>query len=457
MTIELRQNLRLTQQLLMTPHLQQAIKLLQLSRFELCEFINQQVLENPVLEEVGESSGVANSSAENKDNKERQQERAKQERIQDSGLTSRKELSSWYENIASAPKSLSEHLLQQIGCSHLSQPQRKIAVLLLGYISERGFLEVTLEEFCKKEKVKPKEAEYVLEVVQSLDPSGVGSRSLEECLLIQLEDLGIKDKNVEVVIKEHLQSVVDKNYPLIAKKMKISVGRVLECVATIAGLDPIPGRSFGLQAIQYIIPDVYVFKLDKKWAISLNKEGLSSLRLNDYYIELEKTLGKGLEKDYLSDQIKSAEWLIKSLEQRQHSIYRVVEGILEKQKEFFEKGIEFLKPLTLKEVAEISEVHESTVSRVTRKKYVHTSRGLFELKFFFNRSLISSNGEELASEYVRSLLKDLIAKEDLISPYTDSDLVLLLQQKGIVLARRTIAKYRETMRIASSQKRKKFS
>jgi RNA polymerase sigma-54 factor len=457
MANNLRQSLRLTQQLLMTPHLQQAIKLLQLSRFELCEFVGKQVLENPVLEEKTAATGVGSTSVETKDNKLRQQERLRQDRLQDSGMTSRKELSSWYENIASEPKSLNTHLLEQIGCSHLSGNHKKIAVLLLGYIGEWGFLEIELEEFCKKEKLKIKEAEYVLEVLQRLDPSGVGARSLSECLLIQLEDLGLGDSATEALLKDHLELLLERNYSEIAKKMQISMGKVLECVATIAGLDPMPGKSFGPEATHYIVPDIYVFKLDNKWAISLNKEGLSSLRLNEYYLELEKSLPKSLEKDYLSDQIKSAEWLIKSLEQRQYSIYQVMEGILAKQKEFFEKGIQFIKPLTLKEVAESSGVHESTVSRVTRKKYVHSERGIFELKFFFNRSLTSTKGEEVASEYVRSLLKDFISKENPERPYTDGDLVLLLEKKGISLARRTVAKYREAMNIASSQKRKIFS
>lgn len=488
MALDLRQNLKLTQQLLMTPQLQQAIKLLQLSRLELEQFVMQQLAENPILEESFEAS------AEEEIYKEREKEVSTDEIVSYQleelpGLTSGKDgidkgsqlEIDWeslsrlkesaqnsqpvshlrddeqpnYENIISGTQTLSDYLMGQMGELDLTEEEKLIALVLIGNINEKGYFEGDLKEISQKENFDFEMAEGILDTIQHLDPAGIGARDLCECLLIQLRENRLKNGIVEKIVSEHMKLLETRNFNGIAKAMKISLPEVIENVATIATLEPIPARRFGGQTAQAIIPDVYVFKMGGKWVVSLNEDGLPPLKLNEFYRELAK-IDNNNDKDYVQDKIKSAQWLIKSIQQRQRTIFKVTECIVERQTEFFEKGVQFLKPMILKDIAEDIGMHESTISRVTSNKYVHTPRGIFELKYFFNSSVSTSAGSDMASESVKVLIKSLVDGENSKKPYSDQKIVQFLEEKGIHLARRTVAKYREQLGILPSSKRKRY-
>jgi RNA polymerase sigma-54 factor len=267
----------------------------------------------------------------------------------------------------------------------------------------------------------------------------------------------LKNGIVENIVENHLKELENRNFAAIAKAMRISLEDVLSNVHIIADLEPIPGRQFGAIEAQYITPDVYVFKLGEEWAVNLNEEGLPRLRVSDFYSNMvSDKKPKGDEKNYVSEKMKAAEWLIKSIRQRQRTIYRVTESIVKRQREFFDNGVEYLKPMILKDVAEDISMHESTISRVTNNKFVHTPRGVFELKYFFNSSVTRSDGQDMASESVKRMISDLVKAEDVKRPLSDQRIVEILEEKGIQLARRTVAKYREQLHILPSSKRKKY-
>jgi RNA polymerase sigma-54 factor len=490
MGYELKQSLKLTQQLLMTPQLQQAIKLLQLSRMELEQFVSEQLAENPCLEE-----GVT-ESAEEAAQVEREAERTEEQflseqmreassivdkqsgddrgeadweqmtKYQDqlpvaSQTASRKSTADEehpnYENMVTKANTLQEHLLAQIGELDFDESEKKIAMLLIGNIDDRGYLVQKIDELAQSEQVDPEQVEDILDTIQRLDPSGVGARDLKECLHIQVRNAGLKNGLVERIIDNHLPELENRNFLAISKAMKISLEDVIENVQIISDLEPVPGRQFGSNDAQYITPDVYVFKLGDEWVVNLNEEGLPRLRISGFYQKLlDEAKSSSDDKGYLSEKLKSAEWLIKSIRQRQRTIFRVTESIVKRQIDFFDHGVEHLKPMILKDIAEDISMHESTISRVTNNKFVHTPRGIFELKFFFNSSVSRADGQDLASESVKRMISDLVKVEDTKRPLSDQRIVELLEEKGIQLARRTVAKYREQLGILPSSKRKKY-
>ena len=480
MALELKQGLKFSQQLQMTPQLQQAIRLLQLSRLELGEFISEQMAENPVLEESDETSNVPENTEEQAitdhltgaaeivdnitpegssevdwENLARMKEAA-----QSSQLTTRQRDDGGvphYENVASRAQSLSEHLSQQIAELGFNEHELRIATLIIGNLDERGYVAGELDELCQQESVNPDEIAEVLDTVQRLDPSGVGARDLQECLLIQLRNGRRKNGIVEKIVEKHLPLLVTRNFQVIAKDLGITIEQVVENVQIISDLEPNPGRQFGAEAVQYITPDVYVFKSGDKWIVSLNEEGLPRVKISDHYRELFSNQKRGSkDKSYVSGKLKEAEWLIKIIQQRQSTIYRVTCCIVDKQRDFFEHGIEHLKPMILKDISKELDLHESTISRVTSAKYAHTPRGIFELKFFFNSAVSGTKGAGVASETVKRRIATLVHKEDPKRPHSDQALVEMLEKDGIQLARRTVAKYREQLNIPPSSKRKKF-
>ena len=287
-----------------------------------------------------------------------------------------------YENTVSNKLELSEHLLKQLGLFNLSKEEQDIATLVVGNINDRGYLSISLEEICTKEQKSLTLAKKVLTLIQSLDPSGVGARSLDECLILQLKEHEQDTEIIRSILSLHLQSLVVRDYNNIAKELNLTLEQLLPHIAVIAGLEPNPGRQFFVKDTEYIVPDLYIYKLENEWVISLNLEGMPDIGLSKHYLQMGERLTEKKEKEYLGEQVKSASWLIKSLEQRQKTIYRVMECILKKQQKFFDKGVSALQPMILKDVADELELHESTVSRVTNNKYVHTPRGLVELKFF---------------------------------------------------------------------------
>jgi RNA polymerase sigma-54 factor len=303
------------------------------------------------------------------------------------------------------------------------------------------------------------EVERVLRRIQQFDPVGVAARDLKECLLIQLEQMSVRDSVAEKIVLEHLSLLKNRNHPAIARRIGVSLERVNQAAFLISKLDPKPGKAFGGEVIQEIIPDVYVYKLEGEYVIYLNDEDIPRLRVNSFYRNIlndSHVAGDG-DRKYIQEKLRSALWLIRSIHQRQRTIYKVAKSIVKFQRDFLDKGIQFLKPLVLRDVAEDIQMHESTISRVTHNKYVHTPQGIYELKFFFNTGITSTLGETMASESVKNLLREIIAKEDPKKPFSDEKLVQILKEMNIHIARRTISKYREMMKILSSNERRKIS
>ena len=476
MAFEAKQNLsvKVSQRLQVTPQLQQAIKVLQLSRFDLNEYVSEQLADNPVLDEHGEETVE----------RENTEEQAMQERIvkaseivdsvaQDSppevdweNLARMKETTSVnrhrdkpaysYENIGARSKSLQDHLYWQVSELDLTRTEQRIAALLIGNLDERGYLACDLQELATLEKLALGDLESILEVIQRLDPTGVGAKDLHSCLLIQLRDRGSFTPILAKIISDHLPNLVSRNFQAIAKNLEVSIEEVITNAQIIAELEPIPARQFGMETTHYIVPDAYVFKSGGNWQVSLNEEGLPRLAINDHYRQMRSSACEKKERSYLETKLKSAEWLIKSIQQRQNTIYRVTRCIVDKQRAFFEQGVEHLKPMVLKDIAAELSLHESTISRVSNGKYVHTPHGLLEIKFFFNSSVTSSKVGAVASETVKRKINAFVRDEDPKQPLSDQDIVNLLQKEEIKLARRTVAKYREQLGIPSSGKRKRY-
>jgi RNA polymerase sigma-54 factor len=480
MTYELKQSLKLSQQLIMTPQLQQAIKLLQLSRIELVDMIQQEMEENPLLEErAAEEFGEEGAPAPEVDDVkavERTGEvtgegdgkedfdwdnyledygpmRVTYDREEDEGP-------SW-ENMLSRKTTLTDHLMWQLGLSRLTEAERKVGEQIIGNLDSSGYLVATIDEIAEQEKTGTDVVEKVLAKIQEFDPPGIASRDLKECLMIQAKILGAQNSLVEIIVRDYLHDLETKNYNNIAKKLKVPLAEVLDAIFLISRMDPKPGLVYSDEGPQYIIPDVFVFKVSEEYKIILNDEGLPRLRISNFYREIlggtSESANKAEEcKKYIKERLQSATWLIKSIQQRQRTIYRVTESIVKFQREFFDKGINFLKPLVLRDVADDVEMHESTISRVTTNKYMHTPRGIYELKYFFNSSISKTSGDAIASKSVQEEIRKIIGGEDARKPLSDSEIVDILCGQGISIARRTVAKYREMMGILPSSKRKKF-
>jgi RNA polymerase sigma-54 factor len=486
MAFELKQNLKLTQQLIMTPQLQQAIKLLQLSRLELVDTISQEMEENPLLEEalteeyteneaVPESDAVEIADREEIKTIERTEEitgegDGKEEfdwnsYLEDYGPTGvrydRKEdeAPSW-DNMMMVKPSLTNHLMWQLKLSRFTDAEMRIGEQIIGNLDGNGYLMASLEELATQEGVEENFVESVLEKIQEFDPPGIAARDIKECLLIQAKILGFLTPLIEKLIKEHLKDLETKNYNNIAKKMKVSLSEILRAVVVISSMDPKPGRIYSEERIDTITPDVYVFKAGDEYKIVLNDDGLPKLRISNFYKEIMSGINTDTDaevsKKYIREKMQSATWLIKSIQQRHRTIYKVTESILKLQRDFFDQGIDYLKPLVLRDIADDVEMHESTISRVVTNKYMHTPRGIFELKYFFSSRIQKTSGDAIASKSVKEEIKKIVGSEDQKKPYSDSDIVNLLKKSGISIARRTVAKYREMMGVLPSSKRKKY-
>jgi len=470
MALELRQQLKLAQQLVMTPQLQQAIKLLQLSRLDLVETVHRELLENPFLEERQEEikqevtdnrptdvsdivydREISNSA----DWEDYLGEFASTPRGMSARDHEQAEEMSSLENRCSMRPTLTGHLMWQLRLSQLTDEQKAIGELIIGNLSSSGYIQASIEEVAAMAKASPQDVEKVLHAVQRFDPVGVAARTPQECLLTQIEVLGYDCDPVLVsLVRDHLEDLELYRYKPLLRKYHIDMDELREYLAVIQSLDPMPGSSFGGDEVVYVSPDVYVYKIGDEFQIVLNDDGLPQLGLSP---ECERLADKaeGKEKDYFADKLRSATWLIKSLHQRQRTLYKVVESIVRHQKTFFEEGVNYLKPLILKDIAEDIGMHESTISRVTSNKYVATPHGVFPLKFFFNSALNLSGGGEVGSESVKAFIKKRINDEDPQAPLSDDALVTLLkQQLNVDIARRTVAKYRMAMDIPSSSRRK---
>ncbi|WP_435550218.1 RNA polymerase factor sigma-54 [Desulfobacterium sp. N47] len=476
MALEFRQQLKLSQQLVMTPQLQMAIKLLQLSRLELVETIRQELETNPLLEESFDSH-PDDSPVERSENPIQQELPADKEIKIEEKInydvdwsnyideyntpgkthfeTERKETPS-YETFISAKESLNDHLLWQLLMACTTKEDEEIGSLIIGNLNSDGYLDNSIEEIFINSNYSIDRIESVLTLLQTFDPPGVCARDLKESLLIQARQLNLDNTLVTEIIEHHLNYLQNRNYKAISKELKADPNEILVAINIIKGLEPRPGRKFSDEEPQYITPDIYVHKLENDFVIVLNDDGMPKLKINSYYKNTISSGGKINKdaKEYINDKIRSAAWLIKSIQQRQKTIYRVMESILKFQREFFEKGITYMKPMVLRDIAQDIEMHESTISRVTTNKYAFTPQGIYELKYFFNSSINRSNGETIASSGVQEMIKKIIESEDPKKPYSDDKLTEILVKNNVNIARRTVAKYREMLRILSSNKRK---
>lgn len=490
MALELRQSLKLAQQLVITPQLQQAIKLLQLSRLELATLMQKELEENPILEDAEaenqDEDGDKESTGE-KHEKAKAEEHSHDHSNDEVGTPDGKmqepanfdwenylgtfnapdysveregggDEAPTYENVLTQTESLRDHLLWQLHLSTMTPREQSIGTEIIGNLTDDGYLQATMEEIGDKVNALPEEVEQVLARVQEFDPTGVAARDMQECLLLQARRLGIDVEPISRIIREHLRELEQHNYPLIAKALELPVERVRDLAHVITQFDPKPGRPFNQESPQYITPDVYVSKVGEEYVVSLNEDGMPKLRVSDFY---RRSLMRGSAvgdrtKEYIQERLRSAVWLIKSIHQRQRTLHRVTTSIVKFQREFFDKGMQHLKPLVLKEVAEDVEMHESTISRVTTNKYVHTPRGIYELKFFFNSGIHQFEGGGVASEVVKLMVRKYIEEEDPQNPSSDQEISDRLKERNIDIARRTVAKYREVLGILPSVRRRRL-
>ena len=461
----------------MTPQLQMSIKLLQLSRLELVEAIRQELEENPALEEVqdfADEESRADQSEAASDDTPAIKEVEIEEKINDDidwnnyideynstgkiAFETEKKNTLNFESFVARKESLNDHLLWQLLMTFPTEEEEKIGSLIIGNLNKDGYLDIPVEELINTSVSSSDKVNQVLSLINTFDPIGVGASDLKECLLVQAKHFKLNNTIVTDIIKNHLNHLENKNYKAIASALKINIQEVVSAVNIIKEFEPKPGRTFSVEEPQYINPDIFVYKLEDGFLILLNDDGVPKLHINSYYKQFINRGGKlsNKAKEYLQDKIRSASWLIKSIYQRQKTIYRVMESILKFQREFFENGIAHLRPMVLRDVAEDIDMHESTISRVTTNKYAYTPQGLFELKYFFNSSINRIDGDSIASASVQEKIRQIILNEDASKPYSDEKITKLLKESNINIARRTVAKYREMMQLLSSNKRKQF-
>ena len=498
MSLELKQTQRLSQQLVMTPQLQQAIKLLQLSRIELQDLIREEMMQNPLLEEptVGEGVEVPDRGEGAREAETPMPEDTKApdkvEEVKGEGSSNEIDWDNYLNNYQLTPSapagagrevnedlpgyeatltrrtSLFDHLIWQLKLSAFTPEEEQLALMIIGNLDDDGYLKMGEEgdpliRLGSETGVSMEAAARVLHKVQLLDPVGVASRDLQECLMLQARALGCENGMVGTIIKRHLKQVESKNYPAIARDLKVTLDEVVAAIKVISQMEPKPGRAFAGDDAQYITPDIYVHKVGDAYVTVLNDDGLSKLRISGHYRDalrggkMPNGSGAGAAKEYIQEKLRSAVRLIRSIHQRQRTIFKVTESIVKFQKDFLDQGVDHLKPLILRDVADDIGMSESTVSRVTTNKFVHTPQGIYELKYFFNSSIGRvGGGEDLASEAVKNQLKQIISTESPKSPHSDQKIVELMRVQGVEIARRTVAKYREVLGILPSSKRRRY-
>ncbi|MDD5286459.1 MAG: RNA polymerase factor sigma-54 [Desulfuromonadaceae bacterium] len=477
MAMEMRQQLKMSQQLVMTPQLQQAIKLLQLTRLELQDLVRQELEENPLLEENNEldESRDLDTLETAEQELEPEQETTEFHEVE-TGVETLRDWDSYldgynyssgeqynsdeerpsFENLLTRKGTLIDHLLWQLHMGQYSEMDVRVGEVIIGNVDESGYLRASLPEIAAASNASEEDVLDVLECIQEFDPSGVAARDLRECLLIQARFLGMKGGPVEAILLNHLSDLEKRNYKVIARSLGIDISQVLIAAKIIAGFDPRPGSSFNSEEVHYISPDIFVHKVGDDYVVMLNDEGLPNLKVSTHYSDVR---GNGSidsrAEEYINDKMRSAAWLIKSIQQRQRTIYKVAKSIIRFQREYFDRGIEYLRPLVLREIAEDIGMHESTISRVTTNKYMQTPQGLLELKYFFNSGLSTSEGDFVASESVKNRIREIIEKENPKKPLSDQKIAELLSGQTVNIARRTVTKYREMLKLGSSSERKR--
>jgi len=474
MEMKMNLNLKLGQKLVMTPMLQQAIKLLPLARMELAQLIRQEIIENPVLEELIEEENESeqeNSQEEKGPNEDTPPDNEQSSDSQDQEIdwdsyfqgnidqgmsvesyTEKPSIESTYKKEAN----LADHLMWQLDLSVDSELDKFIGSCIIGNIQHDGYLCTDLQEIAEICNTDEKNVLRVLDIIQTFEPTGVAARSLKECLINQARALPDKNPYVETLIENYLERLEDRFLPKIASELKIDLEEVLDALKIIKDLCPKPGLLFSSERVDYVVPDLVVIKTDEGYDVVLNDDGVPNLKISPYYHNLLKTTKEGQTKEYLEDKYRSALWLIKSIDQRRQTIYKVGKSIVKLQKNFLDDGLSYLEPMVLKDVAKDIEMHESTVSRITTNKYIDTPQGIFELKFFFHSGIKSYMGNAMSSIRVKNMIKEIINEEDGSSPLTDDQMVEALMRKNAKIARRTITKYRKELNIPPASKRKKW-
>ncbi|MGI6145074.1 MAG: RNA polymerase factor sigma-54 [Peptococcia bacterium] len=454
-------NLQQSQKLMMTPELRQAIKILQLSAIELGQYVNQILLENPLMEVKEEADPFTTEQRKEKDiNWENYLRDYRENRNYEgyTGMWEVKEEFPW-ENLIVHDVNLQEHLLSQLGCLPLTDLQQRVGQYLIGNINSTGYLTVTVEQAAYDLKVPKKLVEEVLQLVQSFEPAGVGARHLRECLLLQLKQQNLLNEEVKKLIEEYLDDLGAGKYQKVAAALNLSVIRIQELADLIKKLNPKPGASFASgERIRYIAPDIFIERVGGEYLILLNDRLLPRLTISKAYSSIYLREGAVDEKTkkFVENKLNQAMWVIQSINHRQRTLYRLAKILLKKQRQFFDKGIKYLQPLTLKQVAEELGVHESTVSRATTNKYMQTPHGLFELKFFFSSGYKMDTGRSTSVESIKKFLQEVIATEDPTRPYSDQALADLMEKKGLKIARRTITKYRNELGILNRGQRRRY-
>ncbi len=477
MAMEMRQQLKMSQQLVMTPQLQQAIKLLQLTRLELQDVVRQELEENPLLEETLEVDEIRdNEQAELTESEETPDAAVEDFKEVETGDETLRDWDSYLdgytyssgeqyrddedrpslESLLTRSGTLADHLLWQLHMGHFSEEEVCIGEEIIGNIDDDGYLRASLEEIgaaCSKD------AESVLQVlvrVQEFDPCGIAARDVQECLLIQARFMGMQGSVVERILLHHLKDLETRKYKQIARDLSVDIDEILMAAKIIGGFDPKPGSMYSPEDVHYISADIFVYKVGDEYLVMLNDEGVPNLKISPYYAEAKSNgLVDSRADEYINEKVRSALWLIKSIQQRQRTIYKVAKSIIRFQRDFLDRGIEFLRPLVLRDVAEDIGMHESTISRVTTNKYMQTPQGLFELKYFFNSGLSTSEGDFVASESVKNRIREIVEKEDPKKPLSDQKIADMLSGQTVNIARRTVTKYREILKLGSSSERKR--
>ncbi len=469
MALETRLALKTTQRLVMTAMLQQAIKLLPLSRLELIQKIHQEMLENPFLDDAISQEEDGAETTEEEISPEAEEEPRDDSEIDwevylqdsDSGIgapVDRGQEMPSIEATLRSETSLTEYLLWQLSLAVRDELDKQIGAYLLGNIDDDGYLQCAIDEAAAIFGVNSERVEDVLCTVQSFDPAGIGARDLRECLLIQLRHVDMEESLAGIIVRDYLSQIDERYFRKIARELVVPLEDIIAAVKLIRALDPKPGSRYTAHRVEYIVLDVVVVKMGDEYQVLLNDDGMPKLRINSLYQNILRR-GDGMQgdtKEYLEDKFRSAVWLMKSIEQRRQTLLKVAKSICRFQCEFLDKGMPYLRPLVLKDVAVDIEMHESTVSRVTTNKYIHTPQGVFELKFFFHSGLDSYGGNAMSSVTVKDIIRKAVLAEDAQSPLTDQQLVKLLDNKGIRIARRTVAKYRQELRIAPANRRKRL-
>jgi RNA polymerase sigma-54 factor len=459
---------RLSQRLILTPSLQQAIKLLPLTTLELAEVLEQEVTENPLLEEVPMQETLSTeemAQEERKDGKDDPLADIDVEKFFEDYLDDREPRRPRGEEIPEMPPientlteqpDLYDHLLWQLHMSVSDELLLEIGDAIIQNLDEEGMLRASLDEISNLGPYAREEVEKALAVVQGLDPSGIAARDLTECLRLQLRNLGLEDSPTDLMVRDHLKQLQGHQYPEIARQMGLTMDEVSHHLEIIRRLDPRPGLKYSPNRSTYVVPDVFVVKEGDDFKILLNDDGLPKLRISPTYKRMLDVKDAGSEetRNYVREKLRSALWLLKSVDQRQRTIYKVSESIVRHQRGFLDHGIAHLRPLVLRDVANDIGMHESTVSRVVANKYMHTPRGVYELRFFFHSGITSTMGEAVSSVTIKDRIRKMIESEDPSRPLSDSRIAELLGREGLPLARRTVAKYREELRIPPSNLRK---